>query len=58
MKFEIHYTLPSGDEESVIIEGDSVEEIRTKADVEVEKRNGVDPWSICLDENQARRNDG
>ncbi len=49
MKFEVHYTLPSGNEESVIIEGDSVEEIRTKANVEVEKRNGVDPWSVNLE---------
>ena len=49
MKVEIHYTLPSGEDESVVIEGDSVEEIRTKADIEVEKRNGIDPWSIELE---------
>lgn len=50
MKYEIHYTSPSGVEDSIIIEGDTIEELRATADSEVEKRGGINPWSKCLDE--------
>jgi hypothetical protein len=45
MKFEIHFELADGSEDFVVIEGDTVEEIREKADAEVAKRNGENPWS-------------
>ena len=45
MRFEIGFHLPGDFTDSVIIEGDTIEEIREKADAEVEKRGGIDPWS-------------
>ena len=45
MTFKIHFELSDGTEDSVIITGDTVDEIRTKADAELEKRGGADPWS-------------
>lgn len=50
MKFEIHFTLPSGDEDFVVIEGDSIESMRETADAEVQKRNGINPWSKQIDD--------
>ena len=50
MKFEIHFDLPSGDEDSIVIEGDTIEELKKMADYEVEKRGGINPWSIELPE--------
>ena len=48
MKFEIHFTLPSGDEDFIVLEGETVDELREMADREVEKRGGTDPWSVPL----------
>ena len=49
MKFRIHYTIKGADgspvEDSIVIEGDTVEEIRNKADAALSHRGGVDPWS-------------
>ena len=45
MRFEIHFTRPNGDPDCVIVEGDSIQEIRQQAEVEVEVRNGTNPWS-------------
>ena len=50
MKFRIHFTTPGlgdGDpgEDSIVIEGDSIEELRKQAAVEVAKRSGTNPWS-------------
>lgn len=45
MKFRIHYTLPDGAEDSIVITGESTDEIREKADAEISKRIGTDPWS-------------
>lgn len=44
MKFKIHFT--TGDtEDSIVVSGDTIEEIREKADIETKKRNGTDCWS-------------
>ncbi len=48
MKFEIHFTLPSGDEDFIVLEGETVDELREMADCEIEKRGGTDPWSVPL----------
>jgi len=45
MKFKIHYELPNGEPDYVVIEGGTVEEIRKKANHEVNKRNAKNPWS-------------
>jgi len=45
MRYRIHFTLPDGTEDSVVIAADSIEELRKLADEEVAKRNGKDPWS-------------
>ncbi len=45
MKFRIHYTLKDGSEDSIVVEGESHEEIREKADIMLEERGGKDPWS-------------
>lgn len=49
MRARIHYTLPDGSDDSLILEGDTVEEIREKADRELERRSATDPWSEELD---------
>ena len=43
--FEIHYTLPSGADDYVVVSGDTLEDIRDDAKAAVEKRHGTDPWS-------------
>jgi len=45
MTFRIHYTLPDGSEDSITIEGDTLDDIRSRAALEVTRRNGRDPWS-------------
>lgn len=45
MKFQIFFTLPNGETDSFIIEGDTVNEIREKTDYEITKRGVVDAWS-------------
>ena len=45
MKFKIHYTLPDGSDDSIVISGETTDEIREKADAELAKRGGTDPWS-------------
>ena len=45
MKFEIHFTLPDGSEDMIIVEGDSIEEIRKSAHAKVDLRGGHDLWS-------------
>ena len=44
MKFKIHFTCYEG-LDFMIIEGDSVEEIREKTDKELAARGGHDAWS-------------
>lgn len=48
LRFRINFTLPDGSEDSVIVEGETTEEIREKADDEVRERIGRDPWSEQL----------
>lgn len=44
MIFRINFTV--GDtSDSFVVEGDSIDEIREKANTELEKRGGSDPWS-------------
>ena len=45
MKYEIHFTLPDGTQDSVVIEGNSVHEIRTIARDVVADRSGSNAWS-------------
>lgn len=49
MRFRIHYTITGNNgvdyEDSIIVNGDTVEEIREKADQELVRRGGFDPWS-------------
>lgn len=50
MTYRIHYRLSDGSEDSVIIEGETVEDIRAKADIELQKR-GADTssaWSEAV----------
>ena len=50
MRFRIHGTTPCGDEDSIIIEGETLEEIRQKASTETGVRNWTNLWSENLDE--------
>ncbi len=43
MKFKIFFTLRSGETDSIVISGNSIEELQQKA--KVEKRGAVDAWS-------------
>lgn len=45
MKYRIHYTLADGSEDSVVVTGGSIEAIRERAEEEVAKRGGTNPWS-------------
>ncbi len=45
MKFKIFFTLKSGETDSIVISGNSIEELQQKAKVEVEKRGAVDARS-------------
>jgi len=45
MRYKIHYTLADGSEDSIIVEGDTIEEVRDRANAEVSARGGRDPWS-------------
>jgi hypothetical protein len=49
MKFRIHFTLSDGSEDSIIVEAASLSEVREKAEAEVKKRGGIDPWSEKVD---------
>jgi hypothetical protein len=49
MKFRIHYTLPDGSEDSIIISGQTIEDIRKKAAIELKNRGGEDPLSEELE---------
>ena len=45
MTFRIHFTWPDGTEDSFIVSGETVEEIRALAQAGVAYRNGSNPWS-------------
>lgn len=45
MKFRIHGTWSNGEEDATIIEGDTIEEIKEKAEEFTGKRGWQDCWS-------------
>lgn len=45
LKFRIHYTLPDGTEDHIIVTGDTCDEIRDQADKAIAARKAHDPWS-------------
>ena len=45
MKFRIYYTTQDGTVDSIVVSGETTEEIRETADKELAKRGGQDPWS-------------
>lgn len=45
MMYRIHFTLADGSEDFVTVSGGSIEAIRARADAEIAKRGGRDPWS-------------
>lgn len=45
MMYRIHYTLSDGSEDSFVVSGGSIDGIRDRAEEELAKRGGVDPWS-------------
>jgi hypothetical protein len=44
MRFRIHFTVGNTND-SIVVAGDSIEEIREQAASEIEKRGGSNPWS-------------
>lgn len=44
MKFIIHFTVGT-EEDSIVIEGASLESIREQAQSALAQRGGIDPWS-------------
>ena len=49
MRARINFTV-NGSEDFIILDGDSHEEIRIKAEAELVKRGGTDAWSEILEE--------
>ncbi len=45
MTFKIHFEHADGTEDSVIVEGETIEEIREEAEKQIAARNGQNPWS-------------
>lgn len=45
MVFRIYFELEDGMEDSVIVSGDTIEEIRELASCHMELRRGKNPWS-------------
>ena len=45
MTYRIHFDLPDGSSDSVLVTGETVEEIREKSQAELAKRGGINPWS-------------
>lgn len=48
MTYRIHYRLPNGQDDSIVLSGETIEEIRQKAEAEVKRRGGTHPWSEKL----------
>ena len=49
MKYRIHFELPDGTEDAIVVEGASADDIRDKATAELIKRGGRNPWSEELE---------
>jgi len=48
IKVLIHFTLPDGSSDSVVIAGNSLKDVQALAAFEVKSRNATDPWSETL----------
>lgn len=48
MRYRIHYTLADGAEDSIVVSGESIADIRERAEEEVSRRRGTNPWSEVL----------
>jgi acyl-coenzyme A thioesterase PaaI-like protein len=48
LRFRIHFTVRSGEEDSIVVEGRTLDDIREQAVMEVAKRGGKDAWSEGL----------
>ena len=45
MKIKIYFELIDGSQDSIILEGETVEELQRKAAEEMKKRNVLEAWS-------------
>jgi hypothetical protein len=45
MTYRIHFTLPDGSTDSVVLYADSIDELRAQAREAVDSRGGTDEWS-------------
>ena len=45
MTFRIHFEHQDGTEDSFVISGETIQEIREQTDLELAKRIGKNPWS-------------
>ncbi len=45
MRFRIHFEWPDGTEDSILVSGSSIDELREKATAAVVLRNGKNAWS-------------
>ncbi len=45
MTFKIHFEHADGTKDFVVLSGDTIKEIQEKAEVELKKRVGINPWS-------------
>jgi len=50
MRFRIHGTDATGSDDSLVIEGDTIEELKLTAAQETEKRGWTDCWSEKCDD--------
>lgn len=50
MKFQIHGTLPDGSEDSFVVQGDTIEEVRQQAQLKASAMQMTDCWSVDLEE--------
>ena len=48
MKFKLNYTLHDGTLHHVIVEGESVAEIRRKAQEHLDRVGGLYPWTVAI----------
>ena len=49
MTVRIHYTLPDGSTDSIILSGETFADIREQADRELAARGATDPWSEVIE---------
>lgn len=45
IKVRIHFTMPDGFEDSLVMQADTLEELQKQAADEIERRGAIDPWS-------------